>query len=72
VGELSIIGAKAERHGKLRRLLSHGFSERALQDQVPIVQKYIDLFIARLRVLSRKAEPVDMVQWYNVRTPSFL
>jgi cytochrome P450 len=72
VGELSIIGAKAERHGKLRRLLSHGFSERALQDQVPIVQKYIDLFIARLRVLSRKSEPVDMVQWYNVRTPSFL
>jgi hypothetical protein len=67
VGDLSIIGANSERHGKLRRLLSHGFSERALQDQVPIVQGYIDLFIARLRVLSKKSQPVDMVQWYNVR-----
>ena len=67
VGDLSIIGANTERHGRLRRLLSHGFSDRALQDQVPIVQEYIDLFIVRLRDLSMKAEPVDIVQWYNVR-----
>lgn len=66
VGDLSIIGANTERHGQLRRLLSHGFSDRALQDQVPIVQEYIDLFFARLRDLSIKNEPIDIVKWYNV------
>ncbi|EXJ90170.1 hypothetical protein A1O3_03239 [Capronia epimyces CBS 606.96] len=68
VGDVSIIGADSVRHGKLRRLLSHGFSERALQDQVPIIQDYVDLFIARLRVLSKKPEPVDIVTWYNFFT----
>lgn len=65
-GGLSIIAAPAERHGQLRRLLSHGFSEKALREQEPIVQSYLDLFIRRLRDLSTGNEPIDIVDWYNV------
>lgn len=65
-GELSIIFAPAHRHGQLRRLLSHGFSEKALRFQEPIIQGYLDLFIRRLRDLSAKGNDVDIVTWYNV------
>lgn len=70
----SIIAAPAKRHGELRRLLSHGFSERALRSQEPIIQHHVDLFIHRLRQISSKGESdspdgksVDIVKWYNVR-----
>lgn len=53
-GHVSIFGAPLERHGTLRRLLSHGFSEKALRCQEPIIQHYLDLFIRRLRDLRRE------------------
>lgn len=65
-GGLSIFGAPSERHGTLRRLLSHGFSEKALRSQEPIIQHYLDLFIRRLRDLGAKGKKVDIVTWYNV------
>lgn len=64
-GVESIIAAPASRHGELRRLLSHGFSERALRAQVDIIQDYVDLMIARLRSESRMGS-VDMVKFFNV------
>lgn len=66
-GELSIIAAPSKRHGELRRLLAHGFSDRALRAQEPIIQQYLDLFILRLRGLAEKGEQVDIVNWYNVK-----
>lgn len=68
-GKLSIFAAPSPRHGELRRLLSHGFSEKALRAQESIIQSYLDLFIARLRSLSEKGGPIDIVTWYNVRVP---
>ncbi|OCK85223.1 putative cytochrome P450 monooxygenase [Lepidopterella palustris CBS 459.81] len=67
-GELSIIAAPNRRHGEIRRLMSHGFSEKALRDQEPFIQHYVDLLIRRLRDLSVKDEPIDMVNWYNFFT----
>lgn len=66
VGDLGIIGADTKRHGNLRRLISHGFSDRALKEQRPIVQHCVDLLMARLRALGEKKESIDMVKWYNV------
>lgn len=66
-GALSIFSAPSHRHGQLRRLLSHGFSEKALRFQEPIIQRYLDLFIRRLRDLGARGEDVDIVTWYNVR-----
>ncbi|KAF5511195.1 Trichothecene C-15 hydroxylase [Colletotrichum siamense] len=39
----SLISASRERHGPLRRLLSHGFSARAMAEQQPLINTYIDL-----------------------------
>jgi cytochrome P450 len=66
-GMLSIIGAPGERHGQLRRLLSHGFSEMALKEQEPTIQRYADLLMERLHQFSDGGRiPLDMVKWYNV------
>jgi hypothetical protein len=65
-GAESIIAAPAKQHSVLRRLLSHGFSERALREQVDIIQDYVDLLIARMRAESEKEPRSDMVKWYNV------
>ena len=66
-GPLSVLAAPGARHGELRRLLSHGFSERALRDQEPVILSYLDLLIANLRTSSeRGTKPVDMVTWFNV------
>ncbi|KAI9729630.1 MAG: hypothetical protein M1818_008477 [Claussenomyces sp. TS43310] len=67
-GHLSIIAAASDRHAAQRRLLSHGFSEKALRDQEPTLQYYVDLFIRRLRDLSVTGERIDIVQWYNFFT----
>jgi hypothetical protein len=65
------IGSTRDRHGPLRRLVSHGFSERALREQEPLIQSYCDLLMKRLYEHSKGGtEMVDMVQWYNVsQTP---
>lgn len=68
-GAKSIFAAPTDRHGTLRRLLSYGFSEKALRAQEPIVQQYLDLLIRRLRDLGEKGEMIDIVTWYNVSAP---
>lgn len=66
-GSDSIIGSTRDRHGPLRRLVSHGFSEKALREQEPLIQTYCDLLMKRLYEHSKDGtEKVDMVQWYNV------
>ncbi|GME64949.1 hypothetical protein AJ79_03600 [Neofusicoccum parvum] len=67
-GKLSIIGSDTKRHGELRRLMAHGYSDRALRDQLPVIKSYADLLFAKLRHLSETGKPVDMVKWYNFLT----
>ncbi|KAL1623127.1 hypothetical protein SLS54_004613 [Diplodia seriata] len=66
----NIIAADREQHSKLRRLLSHAFSEKAMKDQEPIIRHYIDLLVERLREVAKEADPkgTDMVKWYNFTT----
>ncbi|EFX04804.1 cytochrome p450 monooxygenase [Grosmannia clavigera kw1407] len=45
---LSIITEKRGNHAILRKKLSHGFSERAMREQEPIIKSYVDLLIQRL------------------------
>ncbi|RDL42248.1 uncharacterized protein BP5553_02227 [Venustampulla echinocandica] len=54
------------KHARMRRNLSHGFSEKALRDQEPIIKSYVDLLIQRLHENSK--EPVDVVKWFNFIT----
>lgn len=65
-GRHSIIGAPGARHGEIRKLLSYGFSEKALREQEQLIQGYCDLLIDRLEGLRTRGEEVDIVKWYNV------
>jgi cytochrome P450 len=51
-------------HSRYRRLLAHAFSDKALQEQAPLLEKYVSLFISRLHSLSTEG-PQNMVDWYN-------
>jgi cytochrome P450 len=53
-------------HARYRRLLSHAFSDKALQEQAPLLEKYVALLIRRLHAVSSEGEgPQNMVNWYN-------
>lgn len=69
-GVYSIIGANEADHSRQRRLLAHAFSDKALREQEPLVQKYVDLLIHRLheQVQGEKHGKADMVRWYNYTT----
>ncbi|RMZ84443.1 hypothetical protein DV738_g836, partial [Chaetothyriales sp. CBS 135597] len=41
-------------HARHRRLLVYAFSDKALKDQEPIIQGYVDLFVEKLRQASNK------------------
>ncbi|KFA76719.1 hypothetical protein S40288_09384 [Stachybotrys chartarum IBT 40288] len=63
-----IIDASNEDHKRMRRLLSHAFSDKALRNQEDILQFYVDKFIEKLSERARKAVVVDIVEWYNFAT----
>ncbi|PYI22370.1 putative cytochrome P450 monooxygenase [Aspergillus violaceofuscus CBS 115571] len=69
-GQWSVVAANGDYHRRLRRLLSHAFSEKALRAQEPALQHYVDLLIRQLRHRADQAGGgvVDMVQWFNFTT----
>ncbi|EAW09020.1 cytochrome P450 [Aspergillus clavatus NRRL 1] len=68
-GAPSILQANDEDHSRGRRVLAHAFSDKALMGQEPLVQRYVNQLIDRLKeVTSANDEPVDMVKWYNWTT----
>lgn len=56
-----------EDHSRYRRLLSPGFSERAIRDQEVVIKTYVDLLIQGLRQRAKEG-PQDMVAWFNWTT----
>ena len=54
----------------MRRLLSHAFSEAALQEQEPLITSYFDLLIHKLheQIAGPADGVVDIVRWYNFTT----
>ncbi|KAF4778885.1 cytochrome P450 ClCP1 [Colletotrichum scovillei] len=65
---INIVNTNGAEHAMLRRQLSHGFSERSLRDQQPLIMKYVDLMIQRLHENCSGEEPVDLMAWYNFTT----
>ncbi|KAK2048187.1 cytochrome P450 [Colletotrichum somersetense] len=51
-----IITAPGQEHAMLRRQLSHGFSDRNLRKQEPLIMKYVDLFIQRIREATKSCQ----------------
>ena len=63
-----IINADREEHSRLRRQLAHGFSDKSMREQQPIIRKYIDLLIQRLHENCDGGKPLNIAAWYNYTT----
>lgn len=67
--KVDITSADREEHGRLRRLLAHGFSDRSMREQEPLIGGYVDLLMRRLREHCRDGtQALDMAAWYNFTT----
>ncbi|KAI1213965.1 cytochrome P450 [Annulohypoxylon truncatum] len=60
-------------HSHIRKIFAPAFTPRALRDQEPILQRYINLLVERLRDQivvgpERKSARVDLVPWLNFTT----
>ncbi|PSN65363.1 cytochrome P450 3A17 [Corynespora cassiicola Philippines] len=55
-------------HRRQRRILAHAFSKAALSEQEPLIRKYVELLIDRVREMAKEGKPVDVVKWYNFTT----
>lgn len=67
--ETDIVNAGREEHALLRRQLAHGFSDRSMKDQQPLIKGYVDLLIRRLyENCGEGTKPLDMAKWYNCTT----
>lgn len=77
----SIVGETRENHALLRRQLAHGFSDRSMREQEPVIGSYVDLLVRRLREhavdtdrrdnvtgLQGVKMALDMTMWYNWTT----
>ncbi|KAI1775648.1 cytochrome P450 ClCP1 [Hypoxylon cercidicola] len=65
----AIINSPRDEHSMLRRQLAHGFSERSMQAQEPIIGSYVDLLIRRLREQCNAGlTTLNMREWLNWTT----
>ena len=64
-GTRNLIQSFDDDHTRMRRLLAHAFSDKALREQEPLIQSYVDLLINKLHAQS---SPINMVSWYNWTT----
>jgi cytochrome P450 len=67
-GVYSIIPSLEADHSRLRRNLSHAFSDKALRAQEPLIMSYVDLLIHKLSSFAEKGEEVNIMRWYNYTT----
>ncbi|KAL2065351.1 hypothetical protein VTL71DRAFT_3021 [Oculimacula yallundae] len=67
-GAQSIFSAKDAAHARIRKAMSHAFSEKALREQEPFLKQYVDLLVEKLRGVAASKSSVDMVEWYNYTT----
>lgn len=68
-GSYSLVLAEGETHTRMRRNLSHAFSDKALRAQEPLIQTYVNLLVERLQEVCEEGRGVvDMTRWYNYAT----
>jgi cytochrome P450 len=68
-GALSLITQPSNaEHGRVRKIFSPAFSDRALVQQAPLFNKYVDQLVGNLRASAKANETVDLVRMYNFTT----
>ncbi|KAF4468054.1 cytochrome P450 [Fusarium albosuccineum] len=66
--EMTLVGSNRERHARLRKVLSHGFSAQAMAEQEPIFRRYVTLLIDRLKTACASNQVQEITDWYNWTT----
>ncbi|PQE23665.1 cytochrome P450 monooxygenase protein [Rutstroemia sp. NJR-2017a BVV2] len=64
----SLISAGLDDHARMRKLLHHGFTPRALKMQEPILHRYVSLLVERLSERAMETPEggaLDIVPWFN-------
>jgi hypothetical protein len=77
----SIMGNNEEAHARYRRAFMGAFSERAVRDQAPLIEKYVALMVRKFRDMVADGDDddddsgttaavavVDIVSWLNIVT----
>lgn len=64
----SIISADSQDHTRFRRAMLPAFSERAMEQQEPLIRKYVDLLVVKLKKVAEAGQPTDFVKWYTFTT----
>ncbi|OQE87945.1 hypothetical protein PENNAL_c0018G04738 [Penicillium nalgiovense] len=69
-GVNAIITANEHDHSRMRRLLTHAFSNKALREQEEILQMYANMFMEKLKGLigSATSQNIDITCWFNFTT----
>lgn len=64
-----IVSAGRDEHALLRRTMAHGFSDKSMREQQPLIQGYVDLLIRRLWEHGKGGQArVDLGAWFNYTT----
>ncbi|KAI4111710.1 MAG: hypothetical protein LQ345_006702 [Seirophora villosa] len=65
----NIVTANDADHSRIRRLLSHAFSDKALREQEPLIKGYIDSLISGLRKRCEISNGIaDLSDWFGWMT----
>lgn len=65
-GAESIFNAEKDAdHSRMKRVLAHAFSEKALREQEPLIQGYVNLLMISLREVAVTG-PLNIVSWYEL------
>ncbi|KAL9005678.1 MAG: hypothetical protein Q9188_001537 [Gyalolechia gomerana] len=68
-GIQNILTANDADHSRIRRLLSHAFSDKALREQEPLIQVYVNTLIDGLRKKCKGTGcKADLANWFNWTT----
>lgn len=69
-GITGIIVANDADHARIRRLLGHAFSDKALREQEPLIQSFVTTLISGLhrQIQGSSKGKVNLVDWYNWTT----
>lgn len=65
---LHIVNEDHGEHRQLRRQMAHGFSEKGMRDQEPMIRKYVDILLERLHKGAKLGKPIVLSDWYNFTT----
>ncbi|KAJ5204915.1 cytochrome P450 monooxygenase [Penicillium cinerascens] len=65
---LHIVNEDNEEHRQLRRQMAHGFSEKGMRDQEPMIRKYVDILLEKLHEGAKLGKSLVLSDWYNFTT----